>query len=103
MHQRGPAVVLPPVSVPGGERTGDVSNVLFANGWVCRDDGRIFIYYGASDTRIHVATTTVDRMLDYVMHTPEDALRTYACVQQRLQLIDANAALERRAGAKRGQ
>ena len=76
----------------GSERVGDVSNVLFANGWVCRGDGRIFLYYGASDTRIHVATSTLERMLDYVMHTPEDALRTYACVQQRRQLIADNAA-----------
>lgn len=60
----------------GSERVGDVSNVLFANGWVCREDGRIFLYYGASDTRIHVATTTVARLLDYVMNTPADALRT---------------------------
>lgn len=76
----------------GSERVGDVSNVLFANGWVCREDGRIFLYYGASDTRIHVATTTVDRLLDYVINTPEDALRTAACVQQRRKLIAANAA-----------
>jgi 4-O-beta-D-mannosyl-D-glucose phosphorylase len=77
------------------ERVGDVSNVLFANGWVRLEDGRICIYYGASDTRIHVATTTVDRMLDYVMNTPEDALRTFACVQQRLKLIADNAAFGR--------
>lgn len=75
----------------GSERVGDVSNVLFANGWVCLEDGRIFLYYGASDTRIHVATTTVGRMLDYVTKTPEDALRTEACVQQRRELIQSNS------------
>ncbi len=84
----------------GNERVGDVSNVLFANGWVCRKDGRLFIYYGSSDTRIHVAATTVDRMLDYVMHTPEDALRTAACVQQRRELIAANAVCRKRAARK---
>jgi 4-O-beta-D-mannosyl-D-glucose phosphorylase len=74
----------------GDERVGDVSNVTFANGWVCCADGRIFLYYGSSDTRIHVATTSVDRMLDYVTNTPEDALRSAACVQQRMDLIRHN-------------
>ncbi len=82
----------------GSERVGDVSNVLFANGWVCQPDGRICLYYGASDTRIHVATTTVERLLDYVCNTPADALRTAACVQQRLDLIAANAAYSRSGG-----
>lgn len=75
----------------GDERVGDVSNVLFANGWVARADGQIFLYYGSSDTRIHVATTTVDRLLDYNLSTPADPLRTAAAVQQRLALIRANA------------
>jgi 4-O-beta-D-mannosyl-D-glucose phosphorylase len=77
----------------GSERVGDVSNVVFSNGWVELPDGTICLYYGASDTRIHVATTTVERLLDYVLHTPEDALRTAACVEQRLALIAANAAV----------
>ena len=50
----------------GEERVGDVSNVVFANGWVARANGEVFIYYGSSDTRTHVATTTVDKLLDYV-------------------------------------
>lgn len=76
-----------------GERVGDVSNVAFANGWVARKDGRVFIYYASSDTRTHVATTTVDRLLDYVLNTPPDALRSAACVEQRIGLIRANRRL----------
>ena len=57
----------------GEERVGDVSNVVFANGWVARKNGDVFIYYGSSDTRTHVATSTVDKLLDYVLNTPEDA------------------------------
>jgi 4-O-beta-D-mannosyl-D-glucose phosphorylase len=74
----------------GEERVGDVSNVLFCNGVVMRDDGAVFIYYGSSDTRTHVATTSVERLLDYVLNTPEDARRSHACVQQRIELIDRN-------------
>ncbi|MEK3795123.1 glycosidase [Paenibacillus sp. FSL R7-0204] len=74
----------------GEERVGDVSNVVFCNGIIACDNGEVFIYYASSDTRIHVATTTVDQLLDYVMHTPEDPLRSYACVQQRIALIDRN-------------
>ena len=54
----------------GEERMGDVSNVVFSNGWILDDDGRVFIYYASSDTRIHVATSTIDQLLDYVMNTP---------------------------------
>jgi len=77
----------------GEERIGDVSNVLFCNGLVMRDDGEVFIYYASSDTRTHVATTSVERLLDYVLHTPEDPLRSAACVQQRIELIDRNLKL----------
>ena len=80
------------------ERVGDVSNVTFCNGAVMRADGTIFIYYASSDTRCHVATTTVDRLLDYVMNTPEDPLRSSACVQQRRELIERNLRLRRDAG-----
>jgi 4-O-beta-D-mannosyl-D-glucose phosphorylase len=80
----------------GEERVGDVSNVVFSNGAVLRGDGRLFIYYASSDTRIHVATTTLDRMLDYVVNTPEDPLRSYACVVQRRALIDRNLAAAKR-------
>jgi 4-O-beta-D-mannosyl-D-glucose phosphorylase len=74
----------------GEERVGDVSNVVFSNGWVARRDGRVFIYYGSSDTRLHVATSTIDRLLDFVLNTSEDPLRSYACVQQRYALINKN-------------
>lgn len=74
----------------GEERIGDVSNVVFSNGWVAREDGAVFIYYGSSDTRLHVATSTVDRLLDYVLHTPEDPLRSCVCVEQRYALIKKN-------------
>lgn len=74
----------------GGERVGDVSNVVFANGWVARQNGDVFIYYGSSDTRTHVATTTVDKLLDYCLNTPPDAMRSKSCVEQRCQLIEKN-------------
>lgn len=77
----------------GNERIGDVSNVLFCNGMVVKENGDIYIYYASSDTRIHVATTTVDRMVDYCMHTPEDPLRTFASVAQRNELISNNLEL----------
>lgn len=75
------------------ERVGDVSNVVFCNGWVARADGRLFIYYASSDTRIHVATTTVDTLVDYVLNTPPDGLRSAASVQTRLDLIRRNRSL----------
>ena len=74
----------------GEERVGDVSNVAFSNGWVARDNGDVFIYYGSSDTRMHVATSTVDRLMDYAMNTPADPLRAHACVVQRHALIGKN-------------
>ncbi len=64
----------------GEERVGDVSNVVFANGWVARPNGEVLIYYGSSDTRTHVATSTVDQLLDYVQNTPEDGMRSSVCV-----------------------
>jgi len=74
----------------GEERVGDVSNVVFSNGWVAKENGDVFIYYGSSDTRMHVATTTVEKLLDYVLNTPADPYRSRACVQQRHQLIERN-------------
>jgi 4-O-beta-D-mannosyl-D-glucose phosphorylase len=81
------------IAPEGDERVGDVSNVTFSNGWVRRADGTVFIYYASSDTRLHVATSTVDRLLDYVINTPEDGLRSAVSVQQRLELIRRNRAL----------
>lgn len=76
----------------GWERVGDVSNVVFTNGAIARDNGELYIYYAASDTRLHVASTTVDRMLDFAFHTPADPLRSRDCVAQRCALIDRNRA-----------
>jgi 4-O-beta-D-mannosyl-D-glucose phosphorylase len=72
------------------ERVGDVSNVAFCNGAIDLPSGELYVYYGSSDTRTHVAATTIDKMLDYVFNTPADPLRSYACVQQRIALIDKN-------------
>jgi len=77
----------------GGERVGDVSNVLFCNGAVARANGDVFIYYASSDTRMHVATSTMDRLLDYVLNTPGDGMRSAACVAQRIELIRRNLAM----------
>lgn len=82
----------------GEERVGDVSNVVFTNGAIVRDSGDVFIYYASDDTRLHVATTTVDRLVDYVFHTPPDALRSADCVRQRCALIDRNLELLAREG-----
>ncbi len=75
------------------ERVGDVSNVLFSNGWILDDDKTVYIYYASSDTRIHVATSTMDKLIDYVMFTPPDALRSAESVQQRINLINRNSNL----------
>lgn len=74
----------------GEERVGDVSNVLFSNGWVADDDGTVYIYYASSDTRMHVAVSSIDRLLDYVVHTPADGLRSAASVEKILQIIEGN-------------
>lgn len=72
------------------ERVGDVSNVVFSNGWVENDQGEVFIYYASSDTRSHVATTTKDKLLDYVLNTPEDGKYSAECVKQRISMIEKN-------------
>ena len=77
----------------GDERVGDVSNVVFTNGAIVNDKDEVFIYYASSDTRMHVATTTLDKLIDYVFNTPADALRSVDCVKQRIGLIDANLEL----------
>ncbi len=74
----------------GRERVGDVSNVVFTNGLIARDNGDVYLYYASSDTRMHVATTTVGRLLDYVFQTPEDPHRSVKCVAQRCDLIRRN-------------
>jgi 4-O-beta-D-mannosyl-D-glucose phosphorylase len=78
------------IAPDGAERIGDVSNVVFSNGWVKRANGEVLIYYASSDTRMHVAVSAVDRLLDYVLHTPEDGLRSAMSVKQRCDLISKN-------------
>lgn len=77
----------------GWERVGDVSNVVFTNGAVVNEKGEVYIYYAASDTRLHVAVTDLDRLTDYVFHTPQDPLRSPDCVKQRSELIGKNLEL----------
>ena len=72
------------------ERIGDVSNVLFTNGWIADDDGKVFLYYASSDTRMHVATSTIDKLVDYCLNTPEDGLRTHTSVETLKKQIDKN-------------
>ena len=72
------------------ERVGDVSNVVFTNGAIADEDGSVYIYYAASDTRLHVASTTIDKLLDFAFNTPADPLRSVDCVKQRCALIDKN-------------
>ncbi|MEO0530245.1 MAG: glycosidase [Planctomycetota bacterium] len=86
------------IKQPGGyllapqsaERVGDVSNVLFSNGWVEREDGEVLIYFGSADTRLHVVRSSIARLLDYVENTPPDAMRSADCVEQRIALIEHN-------------
>jgi len=74
----------------GEERIGDVSNVVFSNGWIVEADGKVFIYYASSDTRLHVATTTMDRLLDYVVNTPPDGYSSAASVKTLQRIIHNN-------------
>ncbi len=78
----------------GEERVGDVSNVLFSNGWIADEDGNVFIYYASSDTRLHVAVSTVDRLVDYCLNTPVDGLRSATSVETINKLIDNNKIID---------
>lgn len=86
------------IATPGGyllapvgeERIGDVSNVLFCNGWIADDDGTVYIYYASCDTRMHVATSTIDKLVDYCLHTPADGLSSAQSVVALNKLIDSN-------------
>lgn len=89
------------IATPGGhfiapyddERVGDVSNVIFCNGAIVNDNDEVFIYYASSDTRTHVATTTIDKLVDYTFNTPADRYRSIENAEQRKQLIEQNEAL----------
>ncbi len=77
----------------GEERIGDVSNVLFSNGWIADEDGKLFIYYASSDTRMHVAVSSIDKLVDYCLNTPEDGLKSAASVEKIVDLINKNKEL----------
>lgn len=85
-HAPGGAFMVP----VGDERVGDLTNILFSNRWVLRGEGTVLIYYASCDTRLHVAVTTLERLMDYCVNTPADPLRSAACVEQRLELIRRN-------------
>jgi len=80
----------------GEERVGDVSNVLFTNGWIIDDDGPVYIYYASSDTRMHVAVSTIDKLVDYCLNTPADGLRSAASVEILKKLIDRNLKMQKK-------
>ena len=75
------------------ERVGDVSNVLFSNGWILDENGTVFIYYASSDTRMHVAVSSIDCLVDYCMNTPNDGLTTTASVKTLTSIIEKNLRL----------
>ena len=90
IHRPGGYFIAP----QGEERVGDVSNVAFSNGWIKDDDGTIFIYYASSDTRLHVAKTSVKQLVDYCKNTPEDGLRSIESVKKINELVDKNKSLK---------
>ena len=77
----------------GEERVGDVSNVVFTNGAIARENKEVYLYYASCDTRMHVAVTDIDRLEDYLFCTPKDPLRSADCVRQRVELIEQNKKL----------
>ena len=83
------------IAPKGRERVGDVSNVVFTNGAVVNEKGEVYIYYASSDTRLHVAGTTIDKLIDYVFNTPSDPGRSVDCVKQRIELIQKNILLKK--------
>jgi len=87
----------------GEERTGDVSNVAFSNGWITDADGTVYIYYASSDTRIHVAVSSIEKLLDYAMHTPPDGFTSVQSVVRINLLIDKNQRLEKKQPGKKNK
>lgn len=87
------------IAPEGEERVGDVSNVTFSNGWILDDDGTVFIYYASSDTRMHVATSTLEKLLDYCTHTPSDGFRSATSVETVKELINSNLSLISKTGS----
>lgn len=86
IHRPGGYFIAP----EGDERLGDVSNVLFTNGWIATDDGKVYIYYASSDTRLHVATSTIERLVDYVVNTPEDGYTSQKSAETVNAMINKN-------------
>ncbi|MCB0651753.1 MAG: glycosidase [Saprospiraceae bacterium] len=86
------------IAPQGAERVGDVSNVAFSNGWIVNEQHKVFIYYASSDTRMHVATSSIDKLVDYVVNTPPDKFRSAASVETRNQLISDNLEIMKRLG-----
>jgi 4-O-beta-D-mannosyl-D-glucose phosphorylase len=84
------------IAPDGEERVGDVSNVVFSNGWILDEDGRVLIYYASSDTRMHVAESSLGQLLDYVMNTAPDGLRSATTVHTLNGIIEQNKALVKR-------
>lgn len=80
------------IAPQGEERVGDVSNVTFANGWILDEDGTVFIYYASSDTRMHVATSSIERLIDYCKNTPQDGFRSYTSTENLTNIISKNLA-----------
>jgi 4-O-beta-D-mannosyl-D-glucose phosphorylase len=78
----------------GDERIGDVSNVVFSNGWIADEDGTVFIYYASSDTRMHVATSSIDQLLDYVINNPEDGFNSAKTTQTIINIINTNKKIQ---------
>ncbi|MBA4849978.1 glycosidase [Emticicia sp. BO119] len=78
------------IAPEGSERIGDVSNVVFSNGWILDDDGKVFIYYASSDTRLHVATSTIEKLIDYCVNTPEDGFSSATSVKNLHGIIEKN-------------
>ena len=86
IHKPGGYFIAP----EGDERFGDVPNVAFCNGWITDDDGTVYIYYASADSRMHVATSTIDKLLDYTINTPVDGLRSATSVNTITNIIKAN-------------
>lgn len=96
LHDLGKVIYKPAgyfMAPEGIERIGDVSNVLFSNGWIADEDGTVYIYYASSDTRMHVAKSSVKQLLDYCMHTAQDGFTSYSSVQTIINLVDKNNAV----------
>jgi 4-O-beta-D-mannosyl-D-glucose phosphorylase len=103
LHDLGKVIHRPAgyfIAPKGDERVGDVSNVVFSNGWIADEDGGVFIYYASSDTRMHVATTTIEKLLDYVVNTPSDGYHSADSVNKLQRIIDRNRELVGRMGRR---